>query len=70
MFLSFNKVLNLIPIGQRTTPSTVAFTDDGQRLVGISAVRCYSTVSPGEKEEARLGEEDRDWTHVIKKLTQ
>lgn len=25
--------------GQRTTPSTVAFTDDGQRLVGVPAKR-------------------------------
>lgn len=29
-------------IGQRTTPSTVAFTDDGQRLVGIPAKRQVS----------------------------
>jgi molecular chaperone DnaK len=28
--------------GQRTTPSTVAFTDDGQRLVGIPAKRQVS----------------------------
>ena len=33
------------PIGQRTTPSTVAFTDDGQRLVGIPAKRQVSTPS-------------------------
>lgn len=29
-------------LGQRTTPSTVAFTDDGQRLVGIPAKRQVS----------------------------
>lgn len=26
-------------LGERTTPSTVAFTDDGQRLVGLPAKR-------------------------------
>lgn len=30
--------------GQRTTPSTVAFTDDGQRLVGIPAKRQVSNI--------------------------
>ena len=29
-------------IGQRTTPSTVAFTDDAQRLVGVPAKRQVS----------------------------
>jgi hypothetical protein len=33
------------PLGQRTTPSTVAFTDDGQRLVGIPAKRQVSSHS-------------------------
>ena len=33
------------PLGQRTTPSTVAFTDDGQRLVGIPAKRQVSSPS-------------------------
>ena len=32
-------MINTFSIGQRTTPSTVAFTDDGQRLVGIPAKR-------------------------------
>jgi molecular chaperone DnaK (HSP70) len=30
--------------GQRTTPSTVAFTDNQQRLVGIPAKRQVSTL--------------------------
>jgi molecular chaperone DnaK (HSP70) len=44
LFFSSNKQLNVFtsPLGQRTTPSTVAFTDDGQRLVGIPAKRQVS----------------------------
>ena len=32
-------------VGQRTTPLTVAFTDDAQRLVGIPAKRQVSEQS-------------------------
>lgn len=35
IFHAFTKYL----LGQRTTPSTVAFTEDGQRLVGVPAKR-------------------------------
>ncbi len=31
-------------VGMRTTPSTVAFTEDGQRLVGIPAKRQVRTI--------------------------
>lgn len=31
-------------LGVRTTPSTVAFTEDGQRLVGIPAKRQVRTL--------------------------